>query len=304
MQFEQQVTFGIITFNVRDKLSKCIESLVRFFPAAKIVVLDNASEDGSQAAITARFPQVEYHYNDENTYFASGCNQLLGYCETPFMLLMNADIFITDRSVEELVRFAQEHDRYVGVSPSVMDNGLHRHMASGLLTPGICVARDTVLGKGLRKTAWYRRHMFEDKQPGDTFDVPKITNSCCLLRCDLFKQIGQFDPDQILYWTEEALALRVARAGLAQAVLGSVVVQHEHGSSTKKLPPDLVRAIHVRDRFVYMCNHYGRLRACGVELLILLRPKIWCSIRDLYYVWKNRKQIRAVRSLIRSSESD
>lgn len=174
-------------------------------------------------------------------------------------------------------------------------------MASGFVTPSVCIARDTVLGKIIRKAEWYQKAMFERRAVGDTFDVPKITNSCCLLNCELFRKVGGFDASQILYWTEEAVALRASSQGYLQAVVGDAVVQHEHGSSTKKLPPDLIRAIHVRDRFIYMRKNYGFLSALAVEILIFIRPKIWNSFREISYLLKNRKNLDAIKQSIASA---
>ena len=119
---------------------------------------------------------------------------------------MNADICLVDRGILEILRFMQSDDRIVGVSPSIRDKGELRHSACDLMTPMLAVARDTFIGKLLRRTDWYRRAAYLEVDPNSVFFSPKITNCCCVLRRDAFLSLGGFDTSQLLYWTEEAFA--------------------------------------------------------------------------------------------------
>lgn len=276
MNTDSAFTVAILSFNVRDKLRLAIESALRLLPGVSVRVWDNGSSDGTAEMVRQLFPSVTFHYSPENILFARGCNELVSRCTTPYVLLMNADIQLVDNSIQNIITFMEHDPSLVGVSPSVRDHGLLRHMSSGILTPFLCCVRDAFWGALFRDTRRYKAAMGENIPPDTTFPAAKITNCCCMLHRKAFLEIGGFCKRQLLYWTEEDFAIRVERRNMRQAVYGNCIVEHDHGSSTKKLPQELVRAIYVNDRITYMRTHFGIAAMLLVEAA-LLRPRFWKS---------------------------
>ena len=291
------ITAGIISYNVKDKLAECITTLERFLPDVPIVVWDNGSDDGTVSMMQAKFPKVVVHHCPENLYFARGCNELVARCASRYTLLMNADIKLLDESCREIARYMDSRPEVIAASPSIIDNGLVRHMASGIITPLQCIARDSVFGTVLRRRKAYRICMEADREPRSVFDSAKITNCCCMIRNEPFLETGGFSTRQILYWTEEDFALRVRRKGWVQSVCGTSMVEHDHGSSTKKLPASLVRALYVHDRLAYMRSHFGMGAMIMVECA-LLRPRIWKTFADFGSVLRHVNRIGSIKKNI------
>ena len=198
-----KVAIGILTYNVKNKLDLCLESVSEFLPEWPVYVLDNGSRDGTDAYVRTRYPRVHYFRNHKNVFFARGCNELVRMCQAEYTFLMNADISLPDNSCLCLLDYLENHPDCIAVSPCVRDNKIIRHMASGIVTPLICIARDSFAGKFLRQTTWYKKAMLCDTNPRSTFTVPKITNSCCLVRSKEFLECNGFSTDFIMYWTEE-----------------------------------------------------------------------------------------------------
>jgi GT2 family glycosyltransferase len=296
-------TAAIISFNVKEKLQSCIESIKQYFPSVPICVWDNGSSDGSQEMVKSLFPEVCYFYSPENLYFSRGCNELIARCQTKYALLMNADIKLLDRSVADIVDYMELDSKLIAVSPSVQDHGLLRHMSSGIITPFICIARDSIWGKVLRKQNRYRESMGDDVDPHSVFENKKITNCCCMIRCKTFTEIGGFSTRQILYWSEEVFAVMIQKHGLKQAVFGKCIVEHDHGSSTKKLNPQIVRAIYMHDRLQYMCSIFGFTKSIMVEIA-LLRPKLWISMKEYFWLLKFRGEINQIKKDIKECQVD
>lgn len=290
-------TVAIITFNVQDKLRVCLDSVRRFLPDIPVHVWDNGSTDGTLEMMRSGYAYVHYHRSNENLYFARGCNELIASCTTRYALLMNADIKLLDASVTGIVDYMESRRELIAVSPSITDHGLLRHMSSGIITPLRCIIRDSFFGMPFRSGRGFRTLNGSDIDPHSVFDAAKVTNCCCMIRCSHFLTIGGFSRRQLLYWTEEDFAVRVLRSGLKQSVYGKSIVEHDHGSSTKKLPAKLVRAIFVHDRIAYMRSLYGMVSAFVVELA-LVRPKIWNSIIEYYSYVSSLKVIAHLKKIV------
>jgi GT2 family glycosyltransferase len=290
-------TVAIISFNVKEKLRIAIESIRRFLPGIPLRIWDNGSTDGTRGMMASDYPEIDYYYSPENLFFARGCNELVAQCATKYVLLMNADIALVDASVADIAAFMETRDEVIAVSPSVRDQGRVRHMASGIITPGLCIARDSFWGAAMRQSTWYRRAMGDAIDPHTVFDAEKITNCCCMLRRESFCALGGFSVRQILYWTEEEFAVRVKRRQMRQCVFGKSIVEHEHGSSAKKLPGALVRAICVHDRLAYMRFLFGPIVAVFVEAA-LLRPRFWKSIVEYSHYLSKKNEINRIKKTI------
>jgi GT2 family glycosyltransferase len=290
-------TVAIITFNVIDKLRVCIDSVLDELPEVPVRVWDNGSTDGTKEMMESEYKNIRYTYSKENLYFAQGCNELIKQCTTKYALLMNADIKLIDSSVNQIVEYMEIHGDVIATSPSVRDHNIVRHMSSGTITPLWCIVRDSFIGVPFRNSIGYRTVMGSQTDPYSIFNADKITNCCCMIRCNQFTTIGGFSTHQLLYWTEEEFALRVKNMRMKQSVYGKSIVEHDHGSSTKKLPSSLVRAIYVHDRMAYMIAMFGCLKALFVEIA-LLRPKIWKSFQEYYWYLLWRKKIDTIKKSI------
>ena len=299
MSAAELLSVGVLSYNASDRLQVGLASLRQYLPGCPVMVWDNCSSDDSATVVSTLFPEVELVNSAVNLLFPEGCNQLVCRCDSRYLLLMNADVFLEDDSILGLVDFMEEHADLLATSPAVRDGGRTRHMAHDVVTPMLTVARDSVLGKVFRRTRWYRQAMHEQSAPNQVFFVPKITNSCCVLRCQAFVDLGGFHPGQFLYWTEEDIALRAAAAGYRQAVVGSSVVGHQHGTSTSTLPRSVLRAMIVHDRVAYMRRNFGALAAALVELAVALRPKIWHSAYNYACYLRHAGQLRRTSGTIR-----
>lgn len=287
----QLLTIGVLSFNTYKKLVKCINSLLIHLPDFNIFIWDNHSTDNTIRIIRENYPYVKLFENNYNLFFAEGCNQLLKKCKTKYVLLLNADVFLEDNSILEALSFINKDETLIAVSPSIKDGGFRRHGAHQIITPMLSIARDSFFGKIFKYTVWYHKSMLNHLHADEIFYAQKITNCCCIIRREEFIKIGGFNTKQLLYRTEEDFAIRCKKMGYKQAVYGKSTVSHEHGSSTATLNYSFLRAIFVHDRINYINKHYGSLKMIIVELLILLRPKIWNSIYDYFSFFKHHKKI-------------
>ena len=113
----------IVNYNVCCFLEQCLLSVCDAVEGIshEIFVVDNASTDGSEAYISARFPQVKYIYNTENVGFSRANNQAIAQSSGRYVLLLNPDTVVGESVLAEACRFLDEHDDAGALGVKMLD---------------------------------------------------------------------------------------------------------------------------------------------------------------------------------------
>lgn len=113
----------IVAWNTRDLLAACLASLAAFPPEAahEIIVVDNASGDGSAAMVQRDFPHVHLIENPTNAGFAAANNQALAVCQGRYVLLLNSDAEATAGALDALVNFMERHPQAGAAAPTLVN---------------------------------------------------------------------------------------------------------------------------------------------------------------------------------------
>ena len=108
-----KLSIVIVNYNVKHYLEQCLCSVYRAIDnlSAEVLVVDNASADGSEAYITGRFPHVTYIYNKENVGFARANNQAIRQAKGEYVLLLNPDTLLPEDTLENALLFMDTHPR-------------------------------------------------------------------------------------------------------------------------------------------------------------------------------------------------
>src|SRR5574341_433021 len=109
----------IPSYNTKQLLSRCLDSIFQSLKNAhilyEVIVLDNASKDGSVELLNKKYPQVIKLFNKENLGYGKTNNQGTRIAKGEYILLLNSDIQVLDKSVEVLYRFIEKHPKsFVG----------------------------------------------------------------------------------------------------------------------------------------------------------------------------------------------
>ena len=105
------VTAAIVNYNTRHRLARCLASLAHE-PISGIIVVDNASTDGSAAFVANSFPDVDLIANPVNPGYGAALNQALRAARSRYVFLLNADTEILPGAVEQLYRYLELHPRW------------------------------------------------------------------------------------------------------------------------------------------------------------------------------------------------
>ncbi len=222
----------ILNFNGLQDTISCVESLRRCEGGAvSILVIDNASTDGSCETLQALRPHVDLIRNPENLGYAGGMNVGLIHAAGAgfrYALLLNSDTLVEPELVREVVAYAESNPGVAVVGPRIV-----RH--------------DTPSENQFR---------WQDaiRTPLDTIG---LSGSAFLLRLSILKEVGLFDTAYFLYWEEKDFFERCVRAGLRTVYLPTrASVLHKIGASTSKVV-GLQEYFMIRNGFVFIRRYKG-----------------------------------------------
>jgi GT2 family glycosyltransferase len=232
---------------------RCVESVLRTsYQPVEIVVVDNASGDGSVARLTEAFPKIAVIENSENLGYAGGNNAGIRYAldrGADYVLLLNNDAVVDRNLVRDLLA-AAEGDRRIGiVGPKIYDYDVPTRIWFAGAVIDWETGESPHIGLG----------EIDRGQYDDVVEVDRLTGCAMLVSRSVLDRVGLFDPDYFLYYEDVDLCVRAARAGYKSVCVRSAKVWHKESSSTgARHGSDLHTYYHTRNRLIFLRKH-GRI---------------------------------------------
>ncbi len=227
------VSIVIVSYNTRDVLRDCLASVGRSVGDLhiEILVVDNASSDGSSAMVAAEYPQVRLLCNDRNAGFAAANNMALRKASGRYHLLLNPDTRLAPDALRELLNFLDATPAAGFCGPRLL-NADGTHQPSARRFP-------TTLSAAVSMLAWSRhypksRHTLDlHALHGDeaTFAADWVTGACLLVRAAAIRDVGMLDEGFFMYFEETDWCRRLVAAGWTGWYVHSAKVVHLGGMS-------------------------------------------------------------------------
>ena len=217
-----RVVVAVVTHDSEPVIDTCLASLERAaleFAAARVVVIDNASRDGTVERVRARFPWVSLRVNDRNLGFAGGANLALDEAESEsseFVYLLNPDTEVEPRFLEHALAAAAD-PRVAAVQSLLLlpPDGARIDSAGNAIH---------VLGFGYCRSHGRSR----SAAPRSVEEIPFASGAGVLLRLAALHEAGRFDESLFLYCEDLDLGWRLRRAGWLSVVAPESIVVHAH----------------------------------------------------------------------------
>lgn len=260
----------VASWNVREALRDCLLSvegeIARLAPArVEVVVVDNASSDGSPAMVAAEFPQVRLIRNAGNAGFARATNQGIAAARGPLLLLLNPDTLVIPGALATLMRFMREHAE-AGAAGACLVNPDGSLQASASPSPGLLREfwRLFHLDSLLRLSAYPLERWGDEPRPVDV-----AQGACLALRREALDQVGALDEEFFMYTEEVDLCRRLWRAGWTVNWVPGARVVHLGGQSTMQLREDMFLRLY-ESKVRFFRKHRGRLAVAAYKFLLVL----------------------------------
>lgn len=223
----------IVNWNTCDDLLRCLRSVYGHPPRAEfeVLVLDNASSDGSAGAVSAQFPQAALVASQDNLGFARANNRLAAEAGGRYWLLLNPDTAVSPGAIDLLVNDLERLPHVAAAGPRLVN-------PDGSLQPSI-QRLPTLLREWWRLFHLDSLYALSQYPPTaltsrQTRPVEVLNGACLLLRRGAVEPLGLFDEDYFMYSEEVDLCDRLAQAGWELHWVPEAVVMHAGGQSTRQ----------------------------------------------------------------------
>jgi GT2 family glycosyltransferase len=269
-----ELSILIVSYNTRDLTLACLESVYAQTreTSFELIVLDNASTDGSAGAISDRFPHVTLIRSEQNLGFAGGNNTAAEHASGAYLLLLNPDTVVLEGAIDKLMAFAKG-------TPGAGIWGGKTLFADGTLNPTYCWKRQTpwsafCCGTGLQ-SVFRGRRVFDPEAMGAwnrerTPEVDIVSGCYLLITRDLWDRLGGFDPAFFMYGEEADLCLRARALGARPRITMDSVITHLGGASEKVRSDKLVRLLKAKTLLIR--RHWSPGAARFGTLMLTLWP--------------------------------
>jgi hypothetical protein len=255
-----EVSVVIVSFNTRELLERCLVAVrEQVGVELQVIVVDNASSDGSSELIAERFPEVELVELPNNVGFARANNLAFGLCRGAYVLLVNSDAFMHRGALAELLAAARRHPHAGAIGPRLLNpDGSLQRSAWPFPDPARLFIEAFGLHRILRRTRFYEDlgTWAHDEERAVDF----VIGACLLLRAEALGEAGGFDETFWLYGEETDLQRRMYDRGWSVVFADQAEVTHVGGAS----PMD--SSIRLRHFHAAQMNFLFRHRGLGAVI--------------------------------------
>lgn len=254
---EPELSIIIVSYNVRDLLLNCVRSIIDTVASIdyEIIIVDNASNDGSAAAVREAFPQIQLIANRENIGFASANNQGYAMSKGDFLLLLNPDTIVKPNAIKSVVDFLRKTPA-AGMAACRLLNPDGSLQKSIRPLPSIkeqisrALLLDHFLYREYLKTTYYRSRPFE---------IGYCTGAFMMVRRKALGEMLLLNPEFFMYAEEKDLALRLKEKGWKTYFVPGGEIIHFREQSTNQMPVEMFLELQ-KSQVKYFNHHFYGLK--------------------------------------------
>lgn len=266
------VSVLIVNWNTKWHLRRCLYSLMdsasKF--ALEIIVVDNASTDGSVEMVQREFPQVKLIANKLNIGYAAANNQGAKLANGLYFLLLNPDAEVTSQAIDKMLAFAETHPDVGAIAPKLIyPDGRLQPSVRSFPMPAALLFSALGLDKLFPKSKLLGRYRMTWFGYDEVAEVDQPMSSALLVRREAWEQIGGMDESMPIFFNDVDFCWRLKKRGWQIYFLPDAIVVHHHGASTRLL--GIGKALE---------THKGLLRFYDKHFRPLLPAPLYCLLRS------------------------
>lgn len=262
-----KLAISIVNYKTKELTTKCLKSILEkdWNFTYEIWLVDNASLDGSVNFFKRNFPKVKVIESKKNLGFAAGHNLALRRVQSDYILILNSDTEVEDKSLDEMIAFMDAHPDVGVASCRILGY-------EGKLQPN---GGDIPLGQALfnwlfnLETLGFKKsfHRNEPQYYQHVHEVDWVSGSFMMVRHDVFEKIGFLNQEYFMYFEDVEFCYRAKKAGFGVMINPKVSIKHLSGGSSKD--PRLRQwSGEFKGVLIFYRKHFGILPALFVRILI------------------------------------
>lgn len=275
------VSIIVVSWNTRDILRDCLQSVydqagdVTF----EVLLIDNASTDGSVEMVKDKFPEVVIIANLENRGFAVANNQGIAVSHGRYILLLNSDTIVLKNALTNAIAFADQNHEAAVVGCRIL-NPDRSLQPTCFMFPSILnmVLSTTYLYKLFPRNLFFGRERMSWWDRGDVREVDVVTGCFFLVRREAMDQVGTLDKRFFIYGEETDWCYRFKKVGYKVLFTPFAGIIHYGGQSTRQVATRMI-LLNKGSKLLFLKKHKGYFAyalACLLTALFLfLRVPYW-----------------------------
>jgi hypothetical protein len=273
----------IVSWNTKEILAQCLDSLIaeQVEGGHEILVVDNASTDGSPEMVRERYPEVILMASRENLGFAKANNQALEICTGDAVLLLNPDTQVLPGALTVLLNFLETH-------PSVGACGAKLLNPDGSLQFS-CSPEPTLKSEfqrllhlpGIHRDGSYSMERWDANSPRQ---VDTLIGACIMVRRKTLEEVGCLDETFYMYSEEVDYCKRIRQKGWEIFWAPEAEVIHYGGQSTQQSATKMFLQLYL-GKLKYFRKHYGWFSTWLYKLVLFFAGIIRLILYPLAWVF-------------------
>lgn len=297
-----------VSWNTRELLRRCLLTVDREVQAlnqvsgaprppfaAQVLVVDNASSDGTVAMLRAEFPHVQVIANSENAGFTRGNNQALALAQGRYLFLLNPDTELRPGALCALVDYMESHPRVGIVGPRLYySDGTPQSSRRRFPTWSTAFWESPLPQHWFPHSRALARYYMLDTDDAATQSVDWVTGAALFVRRAVYEQIGGLDERFFMYSEELDWCYRAKKAGWDIVYLPTAAVTHYEGKSSEQVLAQ--RDIYFHSSKVrFFVKHRGAFAAETLRLWLLVTFLFKLAEESVKGLIGHKRSLRAAR---------
>ncbi|MDI6857370.1 MAG: glycosyltransferase family 2 protein [Dehalococcoidia bacterium] len=243
-----KLSIVIVSYNGREHLRTCLASLSRYLddPECEVIVVDNASKDGSAQMVAEEFPQARLFALPTNTGFAAGANRGAQESKGEAIVFLNPDSEVASDVFGPMLEHLGAHPEIGILAPKLIDADGSLQLSCRRF-PGFATAlfnRYSLLTRLLPRNRFSTRYLLTDWDHNAISDVDWVSGACMMVRRSLLDEVGPLDEAFFFSLEDVDFCQRTHRAGYRVVYFPQVEVMHHIGGSSRTVAMRTVIARH------------------------------------------------------------
>lgn len=282
-----KLTVVIVNYKVGHYLAQCLDSVYKALDGidGEVIVVDNASNDGSVGYLKSLYPQATYIENKENVGFARANNMALRSTESEYVVLLNPDTFINENLFRDCIALLDTHPQVsaTGVRMLNQDGSFALESRRGIPTPFTAFCKMSGLNSLFPESRTFGRYYMRYLDQHKATPIEIISGACMFIRREALQHSGLLDEDFFMYGEDIDLSYRMLRAGYDNYYIPTLMLHYKGESSNK----NTYHYVHIfyQAMYIFFRKHYGNYNwalSLPIRLAIYMKGASEYVVRQIW----------------------
>lgn len=279
------VSVIIINYNTRELLREALRSVVNCTIPKEIIVIDNASNDGSAEMVRKEFPEVKLFVNTTNERFAKPNNMAMEIAKGRYYFLLNSDATISSDTLDVLLKYMEIHSDVGVCAPQLIyPDGSIQPSCRGFITLWTHFCDMLILDRIFPKSKIFAKSEMTYFDHRSVREVDHVMAAAILVRREAIMSSGMFDENLSINYNDLDLSYRIRKKGWKIVFYPEAQVIHHHSKTTNMMNTqfELFQELY-SNVFYYFKKHYGKYSVVLYKMFMT----VGFSMRTIFWFFRS-----------------